>query len=128
MKQPSRLGEGLRDEQDWHAPDCQPTLDPRSPDSHTCENVENLVGATGFEPATLCSQSRCATRLRYAPTPTIPDFTALSNGVLVCDLRFPGENCRKTVPKLPFVIPLVPSERCNRDRQIAHDLSSRSGE
>ena len=26
-----------------------------------------LVGAAGFEPATLCSQSRCATRLRYAP-------------------------------------------------------------
>src|SRR5688572_3952679 len=27
----------------------------------------NLVGAAGFEPATLCSQSRCATRLRHAP-------------------------------------------------------------
>ena len=27
-----------------------------------------LVGAAGFEPATLCSQSRCATGLRYAPT------------------------------------------------------------
>ena len=27
-----------------------------------------MVGATGFEPATSCSQSRCATRLRYAPT------------------------------------------------------------
>ena len=27
----------------------------------------NNVGATGFEPATLCSQSRCATGLRYAP-------------------------------------------------------------
>ena len=26
-----------------------------------------LVGAEGFEPPTLCSQSRCATRLRYAP-------------------------------------------------------------
>jgi hypothetical protein len=26
-----------------------------------------LVGARGFEPPTLCSQSRCATRLRYAP-------------------------------------------------------------
>jgi hypothetical protein len=26
-----------------------------------------MVGAAGFEPATLCSQSRCATRLRYAP-------------------------------------------------------------
>ena len=29
---------------------------------------EELVGAEGFEPPTLCSQSRCATRLRYAPT------------------------------------------------------------
>ena len=27
-----------------------------------------LVGATGFEPATSCSQSRRATELRYAPT------------------------------------------------------------
>jgi hypothetical protein len=30
-----------------------------------------LVGAAGFELATLCSQSRCATRLRYAPTARI---------------------------------------------------------
>jgi hypothetical protein len=29
-----------------------------------------MVGAAGFEPATLCSQSRCATRLRHAPTAT----------------------------------------------------------
>ena len=28
----------------------------------------SMVGETGFEPATLCSQSRCATRLRYSPT------------------------------------------------------------
>jgi hypothetical protein len=27
-----------------------------------------MVGAEGFDPPTLCSQSRCATRLRYAPT------------------------------------------------------------
>jgi hypothetical protein len=26
-----------------------------------------MVGKTGFEPATLCSQSRCATKLRYFP-------------------------------------------------------------
>ena len=33
------------------------------------EAVENkLVGATGFEPATTCTPSKCATRLRYAPT------------------------------------------------------------
>lgn len=31
---------------------------------------ENLVGARGFEPPTPCSRSRCATRLRYAPTVT----------------------------------------------------------
>ena len=30
----------------------------------------SMVGETGFEPATLCSQSRCATRLRYSPTLT----------------------------------------------------------
>jgi hypothetical protein len=30
-----------------------------------------MVGAEGFEPPTLCSQSRCATRLRYAPTSKI---------------------------------------------------------
>ena len=27
-----------------------------------------MVGTAGFEPAALCSQSRCATRLRYVPT------------------------------------------------------------
>src|SRR6476646_3721140 len=32
-----------------------------------------MVGAEGFEPPTLWSQTRCATRLRYAPTrPIIP--------------------------------------------------------
>ncbi len=30
-----------------------------------------VVGAKGFEPSTLWSQTRCATRLRYAPTWTI---------------------------------------------------------
>jgi hypothetical protein len=37
------------------------------------ENYRNclitLVGARGFEPPTPCAQGRCATRLRYAPTP-----------------------------------------------------------
>src|ERR1700730_8035341 len=36
-----------------------------------------MVGATGFEPATSCSRSRRATKLRYAPS-------------LMTILRFPG--------------------------------------
>ena len=39
-----------------------------SPKDKHREIIELLVGAEGFEPPTLCSQSRCATRLRYAPT------------------------------------------------------------
>ncbi len=34
-------------------------------------NRDVLVGAVRFELTTLCSQSRCATRLRYAPTSSI---------------------------------------------------------
>jgi len=34
----------------------------------SCKCCKIMVGAEGFEPPTLCSQSRCATRLRYAPT------------------------------------------------------------
>ena len=40
--------------------------------------VYEMVGAAGFELATLCSQSRCATRLRYAPTARI--LTCFSTG------------------------------------------------
>jgi hypothetical protein len=41
-----------------------------------------MVGAAGFELATLCSQSRCATRLRYAPTNKNynPEFILFSTG------------------------------------------------
>jgi site-specific DNA recombinase len=43
------------------------------PQNETAANIDggsnkgHLVGAAGFEPATPCSQSRCATRLRHAP-------------------------------------------------------------
>ena len=33
----------------------------------------NVVGEEGFEPPTLWSQTRCATRLRYTPTLTSDD-------------------------------------------------------
>ncbi len=41
---------------------------------HFYKSLILLVGAAGFEPATLCSQSRCATGLRYAP-PMALDYT-----------------------------------------------------
>jgi hypothetical protein len=40
-----------------------------------------LVGAEGFEPTTLCSQSRCATRLRYAPTSSIVTYLLLKSAI-----------------------------------------------
>ncbi len=41
---------------------CNPYLEVAKPDKL------EMVGAAGFEPTTLWSQTRCATRLRYAPT------------------------------------------------------------
>ena len=35
---------------------------------HASKIFFELVGATGFEPATLCPPGKCATRLRHAPT------------------------------------------------------------
>jgi hypothetical protein len=35
------------------------------------ELIEKMVGVQGFEPWTPCSQSRCATRLRYTPTESL---------------------------------------------------------
>ena len=40
--------------------------------SSTIEPHPRLVGTTGFEPATSCSQSRRATRLRHVPTSKQP--------------------------------------------------------
>ena len=39
----------------------------RKPRYYNCWNSELSVGLTGFEPATFCSQSRRATKLRYSP-------------------------------------------------------------
>ena len=54
-----------------------------------------MVGAERFELPTLCSQSRCATRLRYAPTlviiaPEIPKFEVSVQGsqMLYANLLF----------------------------------------
>ena len=44
-----------------------------------------VVGAEGFEPPTLWSQTRCATRLRYAPAgPSVARQRRERVGILVC--------------------------------------------
>jgi hypothetical protein len=34
---------------------------------HSSRIKQSLVGTAGFEPATTCTPSKCATRLRYVP-------------------------------------------------------------
>ena len=60
------------------------------------------------KPATiwrLLTQGRCATRLRYAPTLKNLDFTSVFRSSLPPVLRFPGENCPRTVPKPRSTVP-----------------------
>ena len=62
----SRCG-GCSGARTWRAGTSPRTMRGRTPSRTT---VECVVGAARFERATSCSQSRCATRLRYAPTAT----------------------------------------------------------
>ena len=45
-----------------------------------------MVGVQGFEPWTPCSQSRCATRLRYTPTESI-FYTEMPQSGKYCNIR-----------------------------------------
>jgi hypothetical protein len=77
--EPGSIGEGT-DRDMFYAHFIRPETDRRGPESETRTGRadaygsktddfrEMLVGTAGFEPAALCSQSRCATRLRHVPT------------------------------------------------------------
>ena len=71
-----------------------------------------MVGAKGFEPSTLWSQTRCATRLRYAPTPRI--LTAGWCPALCWDDIFPkrtrvrNPGMQAPRPVLPWLDPGAP--------------------
>jgi hypothetical protein len=88
-----------------------------------------LVGAAGFEPAAPCSQSRCSTRLSYAPTRWISKFYAAAAFRLVsvvsrilpaprqlracstCGLRLEDEQgCRGSADALPWRSPADPRQ------------------
>ena len=55
-----------------------------------------MVGAKGFEPSTLWSQTRCATRLRYTPTA----------GILTRALVHTDRALRLFTPRVPMSLPL----------------------
>ena len=59
-----------------------------------------MVGATGFEPATPCSQSRCATKLRYAPTRNVHDKRRLQRGQP--ENRAPGRQEKRKLNGRPY--------------------------
>ena len=50
-----------------------------------------LVGKTGFEPATLWSQTRCATKLRYFPKDGAPDRNRTCNPQIRSLVLYPVE-------------------------------------
>ena len=49
-----------------------------------------MVGASGFEPEASCAQGRRATRLRYAPTDVVVEFTVLCDFVDAVPSDFPS--------------------------------------
>src|SRR6218665_1625434 len=55
-----------------------------------------MVGATGFEPATTCTPSKCATRLRYAP---LSRLVAAGFGVseMCCLMPAPSPRVKKEI-------------------------------
>jgi hypothetical protein len=78
-----------------------------------------MVGATGFEPATPCAQGRCATRLRYAPTPEDVDLTVFFNTIHRTYARAPS-------PRLSWIECETAHHRieCRRRADAAYDTPS----
>src|SRR5688572_16978716 len=116
----------MRHEQGWHATDCQRIVIRRSIAggrfSERAKTLGNLVGATGFEPATPCAQGRCATRLRYAPTLKIPSVPPFRTGRTTDGLRQPGRRLAGNAPPRSVRSPNPPA-RSRPSRRLAKTLS-----
>ena len=64
----------------------------------SAKSLNHMVGAAGFELATLCSQSRCATRLRYAPNSTKYNLFLLSKRISRTFLHCTGKPILESLP------------------------------
>ena len=74
-----------------------------------------MVGAERFELPTLCSQSRCATRLRYAPTYTliVTRNELKFDGVVPLRFRSPSPSAFAPIENLEFVADIGGEEAAN---------------
>ena|GEM_PF-2409503 len=84
-----------------------------------------LVGAVGFELTTLCSQSRCATRLRYAPRKRafykLASRGSMTAGMNLMTCKSPGRSTLCTSMQRADL------DRAFRLRYIAESASSDGG-
>src|SRR5882724_939899 len=99
-----------------------------------------LVGATGFEPATPCTPSRCATRLRYAPKPlrssyflslliTKTSASTRSGNSRGRSWRVESRHCRPEMPRRKAdVVPHAHSLRVTHDRGDGRHADARLGQ
>ena len=78
------------------------------------------VGTAGFEPATSCSQSRRAAKLRYVPSKTTSELLVLS---------YPPRDvvCAAHLPRITFVVPIpcraLPQQRFQAQKRHFYELT-----
>src|SRR5450759_4684423 len=82
-----------------------------------------MVGAEGFEPPTLCSQSRCATRLRYAPTSRLSHERGPKSGN---PNLLPPNALLRTLPEAdPLRLGPAPDDEDHADENDRHEHAHR---
>ena len=57
---------------------------------HIALTRPNMVGVTGFEPATSSSRTKRATKLRYIPIRCKSNFTRIADPGSGCEIRLPA--------------------------------------
>ena len=77
--------------------------------------TRKMVGMTGFEPATSCSQSRRATKLRHIPT--LHSGIDYSRRIEICRKDFAGEQSLLPPPRIPFPVAPPFSSRLPRNHR-----------
>ena len=79
-----------------------------------------MVGVAGFEPATLWSQTRCATRLRYTPSDVLIQYLLIISNIKITKLKvFLLKSDIKTM--------IIQCINCNKKFEVNSDLIPSEG-